>query len=491
MVLKEALENFFIKWFVGPKNDPGVRREIARTIGAREKEKPDFSRNNIVDWVLALPIIKEYYESENLYLSTAFYDHDEKLLGYHYLYFDFDNEERPDLAIMKGLEFARSIKERYGAEPITYLSGRKGLGVLVIVKDYIDWETYQTLWRVLIQPYSYLSLLKDVNNRKVQIIDTKILDKRRVHRIPFTYNIKPKHKRLSALVDLNGKPIKPEDFDWSLYQPLNPGEVTIYRIRVEPVFKEFVVYPRLDARKKKPLPATIEELMNCDVVPPCMRNLINAFVSAGDIDHTQRVALVLYLKWVGFGVEDVVEFFRQHAKDFNERITKYQVEYLYGLIGKRVDWLMYSCGKLKEVNICLNCGWGRNPVTYTYAKAEVPKDLKERFFKLVRNGGQVKSLNASTASVSSSCLDDAYFRLVLDFVGETGLREFSYGDLKEWLEGRQAVTADYWHSIERKLRELASSGCLGRKYLVNGVWVDYGSGPIEGPPSKEVRFYLM
>ncbi len=35
-----------------------------------------------------------------------------------------------------------------------------------------------------------------------------------------------------------------------------------------------------------------------------------------------------------------------------------------------------------------------------------------------------------------------------------------------------------------------SEGLLGRKYLVNGAWVDYGTKQVATLPSKIVRFYL-
>jgi hypothetical protein len=52
------------------------------------------------------------------------------------------------------------------------------------------------------------------------------------------------------------------------------------------------------------------------------------------------------------------------------------------------------------------------------------------------------------------------------------------------------IDASKWHSIERSLRQLAEKCVLGRKFLVDGSWVDYGCGKIEKPPSKEVKFYI-
>lgn len=82
---------------------------------------------------------------------------------------------------------------------------------------------------------------------------------------------------------------------------------------------------------------------------------------------------MLYLKWVGYDKEKVIEFFARYARDYRERVTRYQVEYLYGLRGSRKNYKMYSCKKMKELGLCLDCGWNRNPLTYTIRGAIVRK----------------------------------------------------------------------------------------------------------------------
>ena len=68
MVVRRVLEDFFIRWFCGPKRDSCIRREVAYTIGARVRERPGFSRNNIVDWVLVE--IRDATSSSNATPST-------------------------------------------------------------------------------------------------------------------------------------------------------------------------------------------------------------------------------------------------------------------------------------------------------------------------------------------------------------------------------------------------------------------------------------
>ncbi len=372
---------YFRKWIIGPFRDFDSLRELAHSIRAFMEDRPGMSRNHFLDHASGVPFIIEWKSKENVYISIAVYDIDNNLKGYPYLYYDFDSKENPEYAIRKGLEFSRSIKERYGADPVVYLIGFKGLGIIVPLKEYVDWENYEVLWKTLIQPYNYLGSL----------VDRQVLDKRRLHRIPYTYNIKKGVRRLSKLIDLSGQEIKPWDFDWDNYEPLDPIQITIYKIKAElPLPKAiYIEEPKI---KKAGLPENVEELSHSKAVPPCIRNIIETMVRSGDIDHYARLVLVWFLKWIGFDKEQVIEFFKKYARDYNERITRYQVEYAYGLRGSRKNYLMPSCRWMKEHHLCLECEWDRNPVTYTYNKAVVPVKIKQTFFKILNKNHEVGSV---------------------------------------------------------------------------------------------------
>ncbi len=369
------MTEYYRKWAIGPLRDYEACREYAHTIGAMRNTRPGMSRNHYLDHVDAISFIYDWKGRENIYISIAAYNPEKEIKGYPYLYFDFDCPENPELAISKGLEFARSVKNRYAAHPVTYLSGFKGLGVIIPLKTYVDWDTYTALWRTLIQPYNYLG----------KLIDTNVLDRRRLHRIPYTYNIKKGVRRLSRLISLNRQIIRPGEFDWDNYEPLDPGQVAIYRIKAELPLPRPIYLGGSKHRMKKLLPRKIEDLANTDSVPPCIRNIIDTMIKSGDIDHYARLVLVWYLKWTGFTVDNVVDFYRRYAKDYNERITRYQVEYAFGLKGSRKNYLMPSCRWMKEHGLCLECGWDRNPITYTYSKALVNEEIKELFYRIVRS----------------------------------------------------------------------------------------------------------
>ncbi|MEM4833938.1 MAG: hypothetical protein QW794_03050 [Thermosphaera sp.] len=440
---------YFRKWIIGPLRDTDAYRELAHSIGASERERPGMSRNNIMDHALGAAFLSEWKGKENVYISTAFYDVEAKLKGYAYLYYDFDSDADPGKAIEKGLEFSRSLRKKYGVDPVTYLSGFKGLGVIIPLKKYVDWEAYKALWQALVQPYSFKGIL-----------DTKVLDPRRLHRIPWTENIKGGERRMSKLVDLGGREVSPKEFDWDNYEPLSPDSVVIYRVElgVKPPKTIFV-----SAEPTKELPPRIEELDASPAVPPCIKNILITMKKAGDADHYARLVLVWYLRWVGFTPEDVVEFFARHASDFDEKVTRYQVEYAYGLRGSGKNYRMPSCRWMREHGLCLGCGWGGTPLSYTRAKA-LPRRAR---------------------------VDRNELSMLEDFTVETGRKEFTYEDFKTWLEARNGpLDASEWHRWERALRLLAEKCVLGRKYFVFGEWVDYGCGKVENPPSRIVKFYV-
>jgi len=359
-------EGFFFEWFHGPFRVSGVYRELAYTVGVSK----GFSRNNFLDWFSAFLEARKLNGRENLYLSIGFYRDPGFNPEYHYLYFDFDSENIIEFAREEAQQFIQYLRDRFSCDPVIVFSGCKGYNVIVPLDRPVDFNIYRVLCLTLTSPFTFHTL------------DSKVLDPRRVHRIPYTYNVKPGRKGLAQILKSDFTPMRPEDFSWENYGPLKLNSVKIYRIEVD-LPKVKVIY-HAGSRPRKPLPNKIEDLASSDLVPPCIRNVVEAMVKSGELDHYQRMGLVLYLKWIGFQIDDVIEFFRKYANDFNERIARYQVEYLYGLRGKKEDWLMFSCRKMKQLGICLECGWNRNPVTYTYRKAAVNNEVKQRFYSLTK-----------------------------------------------------------------------------------------------------------
>ncbi len=97
--------------------------------------------------------------------------------------------------------------------------------------------------------------------------------------------------------------------------------------------------------------------------PPCVKNIIEKLMRNENLAHHQRFALAVYMINIGADMEEIIDLFR-HAPDFNEKLTRYQIEHLAGLRGSKRKYLMYSCDKMKSLGMCVaECGV-KNPLTF-------------------------------------------------------------------------------------------------------------------------------
>jgi hypothetical protein len=384
----DVFNEFFRKWWSGYSN---VAKDMVREIGycVGVMKQGNFVRDaGLIEWALKAIPLNEFRQL-NLFTSVAYYiniddvNSAEAKAFFDRVYYDFDSKDNPKFAIDKALEFAKSLKARFGVDAVVAFSGLHGAHVTVPLKKPVNWGIYERLWDVLIAPYDFRNL-----------VDRKVREPKRIYRVPYTWNVKEDGKGFSYIMDLSGKRLRMEDFDWSNYEPLNPDDVVKVVIVRTPLLDKIIVarpMPKtVTSRSLVELPRDPADLDKCDATPPCIRNIIDTFKKAGDVDHYARLVLVWYLKWVGYGIDDVVSIFSRFAKDFNERITRYQVEYAFAQRGRREDWLPPSCKWMKQHNLCVSCGWGEkhsNIVTYTYARAKVPEELKQRFFEMVKKAG--------------------------------------------------------------------------------------------------------
>ena len=108
-------------------------------------------------------------------------------------------------------------------------------------------------------------------------------------------------------------------------------------------------------------------------VPPCMEAIISEIKSGGNPSHQARFALAAFMlrrcqdsgRDVHDCVEEVVGLFRTVA-DFDEKVTRYQVEHIAGLRGGRKVYMPPSCEEMNSLGLCptnLGCGV-RNPLAY-------------------------------------------------------------------------------------------------------------------------------
>jgi DNA primase large subunit len=109
------------------------------------------------------------------------------------------------------------------------------------------------------------------------------------------------------------------------------------------------------------------QLMVQSAFPPCINTLYLAFSSGRHLSHIGRFALTSFLVCVGMPAEKVIELFK-NITDFNEKMTRYQVEHIAGETGSRTRYIPPKCDTLRTHGVCTNpddlCRRVRHPLSY-------------------------------------------------------------------------------------------------------------------------------
>jgi DNA primase large subunit len=107
-----------------------------------------------------------------------------------------------------------------------------------------------------------------------------------------------------------------------------------------------------------------------EAFPPCIQVFYGSAKTGTHIPHLGRFTLTSFLVNVGMKSEDIVNLFRS-SSDFNERMTRYQVEHIGGGRGSRTKYRPPTCETLKTHALCPGpdetCKTIRSPLRY-YAK---------------------------------------------------------------------------------------------------------------------------
>jgi DNA primase large subunit len=100
--------------------------------------------------------------------------------------------------------------------------------------------------------------------------------------------------------------------------------------------------------------------------PPCIKHAMEVMDRGENLPHSARLMLATYMLAIGKPVDEIVEMFK-NAPDFNERITRYQVDHLAGSRGSRTKYSVPSCDKLRTENLCFatkDCDGIINPIQF-------------------------------------------------------------------------------------------------------------------------------
>jgi len=110
--------------------------------------------------------------------------------------------------------------------------------------------------------------------------------------------------------------------------------------------------------------------------PPCIKNMYDSIRSGHHLSHIGRFALTSFLINVGMPTENVVNLYRSFS-DFNERLTRYQVEHIAGGRGSRTKYIPPQCSTLRTHGVCTGkdeiCTGIRHPLAYYRRKLRTIK----------------------------------------------------------------------------------------------------------------------
>ncbi|XHH08090.1 MAG: hypothetical protein ACFCUE_11015 [Candidatus Bathyarchaeia archaeon] len=119
-----------------------------------------------------------------------------------------------------------------------------------------------------------------------------------------------------------------------------------------------------------------------EAFPPCINALYDGASKNHHLPHMGRFALTAFLVNIGMSPESVTELFKSFS-DYNERLTRYQVEHIAGERGSGTKYTCPQCSILQTHNVCKNrdelCKRIYHPLKYYKIKSEaLPKNQPEK-----------------------------------------------------------------------------------------------------------------
>jgi DNA primase large subunit len=117
-----------------------------------------------------------------------------------------------------------------------------------------------------------------------------------------------------------------------------------------------------------------------EAFPPCIRRAYEGLVTGRKASHMERFALTSFLVNTGMDLDMIVKLFVS-VSDFDEGLTRYQVEHIAGQRGGRTRYTSPTCSTLKTHGICINpdsiCSGLRHPLVYYRRKLRLLKQQQK------------------------------------------------------------------------------------------------------------------
>jgi DNA primase large subunit len=136
-----------------------------------------------------------------------------------------------------------------------------------------------------------------------------------------------------------------------------------------------------------------EEVMN-EAFPPCINYCLEGLLAGRRASHMERFALTSFLVNIGMPIDQMVSFYTD-VTDFDESLTRYQIEHIAGLKGNRTKYTPPTCNTLRTHGVCRNpntlCKRISHPLNYYRRKAWGIQKRKEE-----KSHDEAESLNTTT-----------------------------------------------------------------------------------------------
>jgi DNA primase large subunit len=185
--------------------------------------------------------------------------------------------------------------------------------------------------------------------------------------------------------------------EWKLVnQIMDKGMVYLNKDKAVRLLQEEVknrIEKRLDAAEPKNLPQEItsiaemltklaQNIMGKEIeempkivvqaaFPPCINALYADAASSHHLSHIGRFTLTSFLVNIGMTSEGLNEMFKTFS-DYNERLTRYQIEHIAGERGSGTRYTCPQCSVLQTHGVCKNkddlCRYIYHPLKYYVAK---------------------------------------------------------------------------------------------------------------------------
>ncbi len=126
--------------------------------------------------------------------------------------------------------------------------------------------------------------------------------------------------------------------------PKYPPELTVIAERVKKLAAE-----RIGQTETEELPKVVVQA----AFPPCINALYEAASSSHHLSHIERFTLTSFLVNIGMSPESVNELFKTFS-DYNERLTRYQIEHIAGERGSGTRYTPPQCSVLQTHGVCKN-----------------------------------------------------------------------------------------------------------------------------------------